>query len=282
MRVYALCFLLSVAGLVQAQQPAPRADSGEEREARRLSAVVRQAPRNPAFTWVRARTVHFDVYAEAGGYSAAQLALFGTQAESALRAHMTLLKVPPMRDRVPLFLVRSRARLQQLTGYQWGGFVTPHNDAVFYVATPEAGPALRHELMHRVARANWGLKPEPWLQEGVATFGAGHCERYTLHEAAASLLREKKAVPLRQLATNFYSVNDVVAYLQSGSVVQFVHDTYGIQAVRTLWRGGLAQAVAATGLTAEELDAAWRAYLHRPGFSPRPVDWEIIRRKGCE
>ncbi|MBF9221646.1 hypothetical protein [Hymenobacter ruricola] len=106
----------------------------------------------------------------------------------------------------------------------------------------------------------------------LSTFGAGHCERYTLHEAAASLLREKKAVPLRQLAANFYAVNDVVAYLQSGSVVQFVHDTYGIQAVRTLWRGGLAQAAAATGLAPDDLDAAWRAYLQRPGFHPRPVN----------
>ncbi|MBJ6107894.1 hypothetical protein JAO73_02645 [Hymenobacter sp. BT523] len=274
--------MLGLAGLPRPQKPAAPVSSAEEREAQRLSTVARQAPQHPAFTWVRARTAHFEVYAETACYSAAEVAALGTRAENAVRAHAALLGTPPMRDRVPLFFVLSRARLRQLTGYQWGGFVTPHNDAVFYVATPEAGPALRHELMHRVSRAAWGLEPEPWLREGVATFGAGRCERYTLHEAAASLLREKKAVPLRQLAAHFYDINDVVSYLQSGSVVQFVRDTYGIQAVRTLWRGGLAQSRAATGLSAEALDAAWRAYIQRPGFHPRPVNWEAIRRNGCE
>lgn len=282
MRIYALCCLLGLTGLTQSPKPAQRFDSAEEREARRLSTVARQAPQRPAFTWVQAHTAHFDVYAETGCYSAVEVTAMGARAESTMRAHAALLGTPPMRDRVPLFFVASRTRLKQLTGYQWGGFVTPHNDAVFYVATPETGPALRHELMHRVSRAAWGLEPEPWLKEGVATFGAGRCERYTLHEAAASLLREKKAVPLRQLAAHFYDINDVVSYLQSGSVVQFVRDTYGIQAVRRLWRGGLAQSVAATGLSPDALDAAWRAYVQRPAFHPRPVDWGAIRRNGCE
>ncbi|MBF9236186.1 hypothetical protein I2I05_02145 [Hymenobacter sp. BT683] len=284
MEIRVACLLLSLLA-VPAHHPEPVSrpeDPREEAEARRLTQVVATAPNHPAFAWAHTRTPHFDLYAETSRYTAADMPGLGARAERALRDHLALLGAPPMSDRVPLFFVRSRARLKLLTGYAWGGFVTPHNDGVFYVATPEARPALRHELIHRVSRATWGLEPEFWLKEGVATFGAGHCAHYSLHEAAASLLREHRAVPLRELSTNFHGVNDIVAYLQSGSVVQYVHDTYGIAAVRCLWRGGLAASAAATGLTPEQLDAAWRAYLRRSGFHPRPVDWNRIKRHGCE
>jgi hypothetical protein len=282
-RVVCLLFGLLAASAHQPEPWRPRPkDPREEAEAKRLSRVVAQAPHHPAFTWVRTRTPHFDLYAETSRYTPAQMPGLGAQAERALRDHSALLGAPPMHDRIPLFFVQSRERLKLLTGYTWGGFVTPHNDGVFYVSTPETGPALRHELMHRVSRANWGPEPEFWLMEGVATYGAGHCDRYSLHEAAASLLREHKAVPLRQLSTNFHGVNDIVSYLQSGSVVQYVHDTYGVAAMRRLWHGGLAASAAATGLSPEQLDAAWRAYLQRPGFHPRPVDWSLIKRNGCE
>ena len=251
----------------------------------RESGPARYARTHPDFDWVAHDTAQFRLYAERGPGVESRLGALGEAAEAAVAQARAYVERRSVTGRVSLFFVDSRARMGDLLGRTPGGAALTKEDVAFFVAPPDGHPpALDHELAHLEAWEAFGERPlgEPWLDEGLATAAGGRCAAYALDEAGAAVVREGRAVPLAELAASF-DVSDAAAYLQAGSVVAWVRERWGRDAVATLWRGGLTGAERATGLGPEAPDAAWRTHGAGGDVGVGAVlDWDAIRCEGCE
>jgi len=79
----------------------------------------------------------------------------------------------------------------------------------------------------------------------------------------------------------FRAQDDLIAYLQAASLVEFV-DSQGIEGVLPrLWGGGLGSAPDLIGLSRSEFEGRWSDWL-RASYTPIPDRaWERIRAGGC-
>ena len=181
---------------------------------------------------------------------------------------------------IDVFLVADRQAMQRVVRRPVAGWTDPMAGTVALIGVGEHSVALRHELTHAISFNAWGAPHEgaPWLAEGLATWVAGECAGHSPHDLARDMRARGELVPVRALVDEFPAQNDIIAYLQSGSVVGYILETYGVDAFRRVWSGG-ADALAALGLNVARLERDWlRAIDARRSV---PVDRDAIRASGC-
>jgi len=166
------------------------------------------------------------------------------------------------------------ATVRKVTGFRGpddSAFAAPLFGSEFHWSQPTYGG---HETAHLISISLWGPAGTDFMREGVAVAAEGRWGRSSPH-AWARLYRDR--LRLRPISTMlsglaFYDVDGLVRYPEAGSFVDYVTETYGLDAVRQLWSGDAVdfeRAVRdATGKTLVELEAAWRADLshHLPPF----------------
>ena len=86
-------------------------------------------------------------------------------------------------------------------------------------------------------------------------------------------------MPLFQLISSFYEQDDLIAYLQAGSVVEYLLERYGRDRFRVLWRSGAIKE--AYGSSVESIEWEWAAWLRSTPVELRPVSTAGLRRIGC-
>ena len=119
-----------------------------------------------------------------------------------------------------------------------------------------------------------------WLGEGIAAFAEHLCGAFTYRAVAAQMQDEKQLFPLDTLRHAFQEQDDLAAYLQAGSLVQYLYQTYGRRPLRELWREGGADFQRAYGVNASSIESAWHDWLRStPDVRPRSV--AALRRQGC-
>ena len=136
---------------------------------------------------------------------------------------------------------------------------------------------LSHLVLHQATRNNYGGMPV-WFDEGLAVANqdspdSGFSDR--VEEAA----RNGELIPLRALASNFPNDPEkaLLSYAESESVVRYIEQTYGIEAMTRLvaqFKSGVTDDTAvesALGISLDELDSGWRATLPAPERTPDPV-----------
>lgn len=180
-----------------------------------------------------------------------------------------------------VFFAGDRQQMERLVGRPVGGWTDPMSGSVALVGYGENVVALRHEATHAISFTAWGPPHDgaPWLGEGLATWVAGACRDYDIHELAADLHRRGELLPVASLIDDFLDQDDLIAYLQSGSVVGYLLDEHGVDAFRRVWAGG-ADALSSIGLSVAVLEREWLRYLESRPARP-PFDWSRIRGKGC-
>ncbi len=93
--------------------------------------------------------------------------------------------------------------------------------------------------------------------------------------------RQGERIPLDSLARKFRSYNDLLAYLQAGSFIGYVQETYGLSPVRALWDQGFEQLETILGKTPAAIDTEWRSHLK--SLYPRPqIKWVALKKSGCQ
>ena len=166
-----------------------------------------------------------------------------------------------------------------LTGREWvSGQAHPELGVAIVAIPDEAGYTSRmnrdipHEITHllvyqAVTPASYRYVPE-WLDEGLATAN----ERLPTQEYAMAIEEARaqgQLLSLEDLCVPFSpdSRTALLAYAQSGSVVQFIRERYGSQGIRALL-AAYADGASCTGGVQEALDVslsgletAWRASL---------------------
>lgn len=107
---------------------------------------------------------------------------------------------------------------------------------------------LKHELMHMIISLKWNpliknyIGHPDWLAEGSAVYADPEAEGLndgTLEEAYANFYQNNRLLELDSL-TKFPSIKSKeieIAYIQSGYIVQYLIERYGIQKFRELWLG---------------------------------------------
>ncbi len=109
----------------------------------------------------------------------------------------------------------------------------------------EAGsphPTLRHELVHALASElgyhGLGFHPNMAFTEGLAVALAPEERDISLHDGAAALIKSKKFPKISRLFSPlFWQESGSRAYTAAGSIISYLVDTYGVEAVFKLYSG---------------------------------------------
>ena len=245
------------------------------------SGLAKRVLATPGTQWITGASEHFHLHALANTRAARDLVLLANEAERARADDLELLGEQDPRTHELLF-VDSRVQMAQLLGYPAGGHAQTDEDSAYFVHESGLHAALKHEIMHLISFHLWGTPSEAWMGEGLATLAAGGCRtgNWTVHQMAASSRRTGKLISLAEFDDRF-KVQSGDAYAQAGSVVEFVRETYGLNAVHSLWTNGLDSTARSTTGSLETFEKAWLARI-AIADDGRVLDWNAVRKTGCE
>ena len=233
------------------------------------------------------------MYAEAGSANAARLPALAARVTAARRRSLALLGEPAFAPRLRVFYVASRDRMRALAGARATGLTDAPAHAVVAVAAPAWEPLETHEVMHAVSLALWGDPREgaawgergTWLVEGLAAATEDRCGTFTGRQVVATLAGagsgRDRLVPVDSLAGAFRQQDDLVAYLEAGTLVQYLLERAGPTALKRAWQGGPAAIPAAYGRPLADIVPGWRAWLARTPRPARAPNLAVLRREGC-
>jgi hypothetical protein len=119
------------------------------------------------------------------------------------------------------------------------------------------------------------------MSEALATYAGGPCSGHDIDEIVAYADRHNELIPLDSLALHFRTYNDVVAYLQAGSLFGYIRETYGLTRLRALWEQGFDQFETVLEKPPSAVDAEWRKHL-RASYPEPKVDWAPLKQDGCQ
>ena len=242
---------------------------------------ARAALDNPAFTWVNQDTKHFRVHFAADSYPAAHRDELVERVEAARRDNLALLGANEFQPMIDVFFIESRAQMDSLVGSPVTGLADRDARAVFLVTNPEWRAFERHEIMHVLAHHVWGPSSGAWIEEGLAQFADGRCGDYTIHDVVRALARADGYVPIATLVEQFRELDDLTAYLQAASMVGYLYETRGREAVRAVWQNGVDALSKVAGETPSAFAESWWKWV-RERAKPVPSDQlQIISEKGC-
>jgi hypothetical protein len=182
---------------------------------------------------------------------------------------------------IDIFFFSASSDLERVVGRRTNGFVQPGEDTVLLVYDGRRPPVLQHELMHVVVNHAWGVAPSArdWLSEGIATWSIGLCQGGTFLQLAAGLDRRGELPSLRALAEDFRTLDELTAFIESASVVEFTVSRFGLGALREAWSTtkGYENPLGPNG---DRIESEWRKALRNE--KPHLLDVARMQAEGCE
>jgi hypothetical protein len=197
---------------------------------------------------------------------------------------------------IRIFLVGSRLDMKSIVGATYGGYADAAAFGAVLVAQEGYRPATRHEIMHLYSLRAWGYPgtnawsdPQPsmdtwrlgsWLREGIAAAAEDSCGDYRYRAISAQMQTEGKLFAFDTLRHAFLTKDDLATYLQSGSLVQYLLETYGTPRFRELWRDAGRNLERVYGVSETKIEADWRKWLEAT-TDARPSSVALVYEKGC-
>jgi len=263
-----LLFLLALAGC----QAGPEAvDEGPN---------VRRILRDDRFDWVTVEADGFRIHFPSGSFAESQERLLPGRAEEARRTVLSRLAAE-YAEPVDLFYLDSREDMERLTGRPVTGFSYFEDRAILLVFNDRWKPFERHELTHIVTMDSWPNPAGPAVTEGVATYVDGRCGGYENGRIVRTMLDRESLIPLETLAADFREQDDLIAYLQAGSIIDFMVHRRGPEAIHVLWKGGLGAAPGLLRDSTDEFQDEFETWLLSTYDPVPPASWQAIREGGC-
>lgn len=248
-----------------------------------MSNRVRLIADHVDYEWLSVNTPHCRIYYQEDTYAAENLDDVKAECEKAITRSLAFLGEGSYSTGVRVFVVESRDELVPMVGGRYKGFALMGHDTVVAAYNPDVRLYAVHEIFHIISGRTWG-DPIPWLREGSAVYVDGTCLDYEkpFHAAAAYLKSQSELFPARSLVTNFNAAaaqSDLRAYLQAGSLIQYLYETYGREAVARYWRSGAFETTDAFGKNVEALETEWLDYLD--DVDSDTIDWSDFEARGC-
>jgi hypothetical protein len=235
------------------------------------------------YNWVSLETAGARIHYAEGSYAERQRDVLADWVASARRAILEDLGLSDYPETVDVFYVDAREDMRQLTGSPVTGFAFIEGRAVVLVFNEDRRAFERHELTHVISRNVWGEPGAPGAAtlEGFAVYVDGDCGGYEVGRVARTLLEKDMLLDWESLLGAFRAQDDLIAYLQAASLVEFV-DGQGIEGVLPkLWSGGLGAAPEILGISWSEFEGRWLDWLRMSYTAIPDPAWERIRSGGC-
>lgn len=238
--------------------------------------LARHALQHSDYQWFHHASDHLDLYSLPGTYPHDRRDFLAYDAEQARANALRIIGERDYQGRISFFYLESREDTRALFGQPAWGRADPLGDAVVLAWNQERTLFQRHEIMHVLSWGVWGIAslPNGWISEGLAVFAQGRCRGYDLHELTRSLDQSDSLLQIDSLVNHFWEQEEVLAYVQAGSVVRYIHEVWGAEVLRRLWQLGVSQVVELTGLTLAQLDADWRQHIADVSESDEAIDWK--------
>ena len=177
--------------------------------------------------------------------------------------------------------LNSRKEMLKYSGLSVQGTGFTERNTIFLIHKAKNSP-LKHELMHMISMYKWKDTPDSthWMNEGLATYAGGACDRYSLEEIYKYLLQSKKLLPIKLLTDDFYNQNDMITYTQSAFVCKYLIQNYGMEKFIKLWKGGFPVFKQVYGIQYEEMEGKIEKDINLKFPKAIEFDWEEFN-KGC-
>jgi hypothetical protein len=121
------------------------------------------------------------------------------------------------------------------SGFTWNGVYVSYLDDN-YIGN-DMSVLFHHEFVHYYDNALGGDYRPSMLQEGLAVYlTGGHFKPEPLGPRAAALLDLDWYIPLSTIADDFYNQQHDIAYLEAGSLIKYLVETYGWGAFNEFYR----------------------------------------------
>jgi uncharacterized protein (DUF2164 family) len=262
-------FLLFVAGCTGSSETAAQ------------SLQVRRLLEDDRFEWVTVGTENTRIHFPSGSYAETQDTLLPARAEGSRRTVLEKLSESDYPDPLHLFYVDSRGDMERLTGRPVTGYSYYDDRAIVVVFNDRWRAFERHELTHTVTLGTWASPAGPAVVEGLATYVDGTCGGYENGRVMRTISDRESMLSLDELVRGFRQQDDLIAYLQAASIIDFMVYRLGPEAVGLLWDQGLQASHALLRRSADVFQEELETWLSSR-YDPVPAGaWESIRAEGC-
>lgn len=233
------------------------------------------------YEWLTIETANTRIHFPVGSYAEANQSALAERVEESRTTVLHRLDEPDYSSTLDLFYIDSRRDMENLTGRPVTGFAYYDDDAVVLVFNESWRAFERHELTHVITLGTWPGPAGMASVEGLATYVDGDCGGYENGRVARAILDRGALIPLEVLAADFRGQDDLVAYLQAASTVEFVVERQGPEAIRLLWVQGLQAIPALLAISPAEFELQFEEWLSTT-YDPVPAAaWDAIRSEGC-
>lgn len=201
----------------------------------------------------------------------------------ALKSNSQIIGLKEFNDTIYIRFLRSREDMFPLSATKASGTAYPHINTLYVVANENQKPPIKHELMHLIAMLRWDYPTETstWMNEGLATFVGNNCNGYNVAQIYRYLMETDKLISMDLLTSDFYKQPEMIAYHQSGYIVDYLLNNYSIEQFKKLWKSGFKKFEEIYGIpyTVIKTDLKKMAVEKYP-IAPE-IDWEQFE-KGCQ
>jgi hypothetical protein len=177
-----------------------------------------------------------------------------------------------------------REKMKPFVGFTPKGIALPDAHTLLIATNPTIRAYHKHELMHILSwhKFNgYAATPSDWIQEGLSVYADSPCLAHELHEISAYLIYTNKYVKLNELAHKFRTFPDMVAYMQAGSVAQFLIEKYGIQKFERIWKQGFDKIPQILGVSQTQVEDEYIKTILRKYPKKPELNWEYLDKNGC-
>lgn len=195
-----------------------------------------------------------------------------------------------LKDSVDVFFLQSRDDMNAVFGFSFGGFfqhadgqhVMKHN---LVAVVGGNNSVIKHEVMHMVTGLKWQyISGEmEWLTEGFSIFMSPETETcgkdITLEELYACLLQNDKLMPWNKVFETEEMPDSKISHIQSGYVVEYLYNNFGIEKMKQLWFGDMSEFEAIYGISFDRLLERLNQDLLQKYTDSIDIDWELFNRK---
>jgi hypothetical protein len=244
---------------------------------------VQKALGDPGFEWRSLEARGARIYYTPGSFAEKHRFMLLRSTNASIDEVVELLGESDYGRLLSVFYVESREEMERLVGRPVTGFSNWTASGIFLVVNPEWRSFEKHEIAHIITLGVWGW-PEPtsrWMVEGICIYVDGWCREYSVDEIAYQYLSDDRLPPLQELFEKFAELGEIRAGVYAASVIGFVRDTYGVDAVRALWTDGSGDLKKSIGVPAGELEALWKEHLRRAADDDLQIDLKTIEELGC-
>ncbi|MEX2284012.1 MAG: hypothetical protein WEE89_16115 [Gemmatimonadota bacterium] len=212
------------------------------------------------FVWVTDSSEHFRLHIDTGSIAVGRRDLLKFQLENDRTKVLWLVGDTGYVRPIDAFIVGTPEAMQRLTGQSANGIAYHKSHVIVLTVTPSWSAIPAHEIFHIIAMNAWGTGPV-WLNEGMAVLADGRWHDRPLHDVARELLDGQQLVSLERLIRRFRDGEAAVVYPQAASLLKYIVDQYGLDAVKALWHGDDEDFLRIAGKDLAAVEASWRTWL---------------------